>query len=140
MRCLSRSLERLRRAEAADVLRRRVGVHLHREQRPADEVALLRLAGPDGDVGLAHGEVELLVVEDQLDADVGVELDELADARRQPDGAEADGRGDAQLAGRLVVVSASSVSAVCSLFMNVVRRADTAVSPCSVSTRPRAWR
>ena len=36
-------------------------------------------------VGLAHGEVELLVGQDQLDLDVRVEVEELADPRRQPE-------------------------------------------------------
>jgi hypothetical protein len=54
------------------------GVHLHGEQRTANEIGLLRLAGPDGDVGGAHGNGDLLVVEHQLDADIGVQLEELA--------------------------------------------------------------
>ena len=77
---------------------------MHGEQPALDEVGLLRLAQPDRAVGLAHGEVELLVGEDQLQLDVGIEVEELLDALGQPAGAETDGRGDAQRAGRLVLV------------------------------------
>ena len=38
----------------------------------------------DGDVGLAHREIELLVGEQNVSADVGIEVDELAEARGQP--------------------------------------------------------
>ena len=76
-------------------------MQLHVEERAPDQVALLRLAGPDGDVGRAHGDGDLLVAEHQLDADVGIELEELAQALRDPHGAEPDRRGDAQIARRL---------------------------------------
>ncbi|SCM79246.1 hypothetical protein KL86PLE_90306 [uncultured Pleomorphomonas sp.] len=93
-------LDGLRAAEALDVGRRGEQVEVHREQLALDQVGLGRLAQADGDVGLSHGEVELVVVEDELQLDVGVEVDELVDARGQPGGADADGGGDAQRAGR----------------------------------------
>ena len=65
---------------------------MHGEQPALDEVGLLRLAQPDRAVGLAHGEVEFLVGEDQLQLDIGIEVEELLDALGQPAGAEADGR------------------------------------------------
>ena len=74
---------------------------LHVEQRTPDQLALLRLAGPDRDVGRAHGDGDLLVGEHQLDADVGIELEKLAQALRDPHRAEPDRRGDLQIAGRL---------------------------------------
>src|ERR1700730_1640544 len=78
------------------------GVGVHGGQLALDEVTLHRLAQADRHVRLAHGEIELLVGEDQLDADVGIELEELAEARRQPKAAEADGGGDLELAVWLV--------------------------------------
>ena len=69
MRCLSRSSIDLRLAEALEIGRRGVDVDVHREEAPLDQVGLHRLAEADGDVGLAHGEVEFLVVEDQLQVD-----------------------------------------------------------------------
>ena len=89
MRCLSRSVERARRAEALEIFGRGVGVEVHREQLALDQVGLRRLAQPDRDVGLAHGEVELVVGQDQRDADVGIEIEELAQPRRQPVRADA---------------------------------------------------
>ena len=84
--------ERARRAEALEVFGRRVGVEVHREQLALDQVGLRRLAQPDRDVGLAHGEVELLVGGEQRDVDVGIEVEELAEPRREPMDADA-GRG-----------------------------------------------
>ena len=83
---------------------------MHGEQPALDEVGLLRLAQPDRAVGLAHGEVELLVGEDQLQLDVGIEVEELLDALGQPAGAEPDRGGDPQHAGRLVLGSRSAAS------------------------------
>ena len=76
---------------------------MHGEQPALDEVGLLRLAQPDRAVGLAHGEVELLVGEDQLQADLGIELEEFLHALGQPAGAEPDGGGHPQHAGRPVL-------------------------------------
>ena len=64
----------------------------HREQLALDQVGLRRLAQPDGHIGLAHREVELLVGGDQRDVDIGIEVDEFAEPRRQPMHADA-GRG-----------------------------------------------
>ena len=50
-------------------------MEMHGEQAALDEVGLLRLAQPDRAVGLAHGEVEFLVGEDELQADLGIEFE-----------------------------------------------------------------
>ncbi len=98
---LVEGVQRLRRAVPADVLRGREGVHLHSEQRPTNEIGLLRLAGPDGNVGRAHGNGDLVVVEHQLDANVWIHLHEFAQALGDPDRAETDRRGDPEIARRL---------------------------------------
>ena len=71
-------------------------MEMHGEQPALDKVRLLRLAQPDGAVGLAHRQVEFLVGEDQLQLDVRIEIEEFRDALGQPAGAEADGRGHPQ--------------------------------------------
>ncbi len=53
-------------------------MEVHGEQPALDQVALHGLAQADGHVGLAHGEVELLVGEQHLHAHLGVEVEELA--------------------------------------------------------------
>jgi hypothetical protein len=69
-------------------------------KKPAlDQVRLGRAAHADGDVGLAHGEVQFLVGEHQLDADIRVEVEELGDALRQPRGAQPHRRRHPQVAG-----------------------------------------
>ena len=92
--------ERLRRAEPLEIFRRREGVELHRKQLALDEIGLRRLAHADADVGLAHRQVEFLVGDEQVDADLGIELDEFAEPRDQPVHAEARRGGDAQVAVR----------------------------------------
>ena len=67
-------LQRPRRAEALDVIRRAIGVEAHREELALDEIRLCRLAGADRNVGLAHRQVQLLVGDDQRDPDLRVEL------------------------------------------------------------------
>jgi hypothetical protein len=78
-------------------------MEMHGEQPALDEVGLLRLPQPDRAIGLAHGEVELLVGEDELQLDVGVELEELLQPFGEPACAEPDGRGYLELTGWLVL-------------------------------------
>ncbi len=80
---------RARRAEALEIFGRGIGVEMHREQLALDQVGLRRLAQADRDVGLAHREVELLVGGEQRDADVGIEIEEFAEPRREPMHADA---------------------------------------------------
>ena len=75
-------------------------MEVHREQLALDEIGLRRLAQPDRHIGLAHGEVELFVGGQQRDVDVGIEIDEFAEPRRQPVDADARRRGHAQIAVR----------------------------------------
>ena len=55
-------------------------------------------AQADRHVGLAHGQIQLLVGEDQLHAHIRVKVEEFGDALGQPDRAEADRRRHLQLA------------------------------------------
>jgi len=73
---------------------------VHREQLALDQIGLRRLPQTNGDVGLAHGEVELLVGGQQRDVDFRIKLDEFAEPRRQPMDADARRRGHAQVAVR----------------------------------------
>ena len=62
---------------------------MHGEQAPPDQVGLHRLAHPQGDVGLAHADVELLVRQDEVELNIGIEFEEFGDTRRQPFRADA---------------------------------------------------
>ena len=75
---------------------------MHGEQPAADEVGLHRLAQPQRDVGLAHAEIEIVVGQQQLQLHLGKEIDELAEPRRQPVGAERQRRRHPKIAVRLV--------------------------------------
>src|SRR5437016_2149970 len=81
-------------AVLANVLCRCEGADPALEQRTADEVGLFRLSGPDRGIGGAHADVDLIVVEDEFDADLRVELAKLPETGCQPDGADADRRRD----------------------------------------------
>ena len=87
-------VERARLAVPLQIARRRIGVEMHGEQPPPDEIGLDRFAHPERDIGLAHGEIELAVGEDDVDLDVGIEFEEFTEPRRQPVRADADRRGD----------------------------------------------
>ena len=68
---------------------------------PLHEVGLLRRMHADGDVGLAHGEVEIPVIEQQGHRDFRILLQEGLRAGGEPDGAEAHRRRHLQAPGRL---------------------------------------
>ena len=57
---------------------------MHGKELALNEVRLRRQAQADRHVGLAHGEVEFLVGGDQRDANIGKQIHEFAQARRQP--------------------------------------------------------
>src|SRR6266536_940617 len=78
-------LQRARRAGALEIFRGGVGVEMHGKQLALDQIRLHRLAQADRYVGLAHGEVELLVAGDEIDADIGIEVEEFAEPGRAPE-------------------------------------------------------
>ena len=90
--------EGARRAVFLEIFGRGINVEVHREKLALNQIGLRRLAQPDGDVGLAHGEVELLVGGQKRDVDFGIKVDEFAESRGQPMHADARRRGDAQIA------------------------------------------
>ena len=93
-------LVRARRAETLEIVGRGIGVEMHGEQLALDQVRLRRLAQADGDVGLAHGEVELFVGGEQRDVNVGIKVEEFAEPRGEPMHADAGRGGDLQFAVR----------------------------------------
>ena len=89
-----------RRTVTLEIFRRSVDVEVHRKQLALDQVGLRRLAQTDGDVGLAHGEIEFLFRGQQRDVDFRIKLGELAKAGREPMHAEAWRRRHPQVAVR----------------------------------------
>jgi hypothetical protein len=82
---------RARRTESLEVIGRRIGVEMHREELALDQVGLRRLAEADGYIGLAHRQIELLIGGNQRDVDVRIEIEKLSEPRRQPMHADARG-------------------------------------------------
>ena len=123
MRCLSMSSAVFGSPKRFEIVGRRVDVEVQREKPALDQVRLRRRAQADRDVGLAHGDVELRIVEDQLKLDARIEVDELVDARGEPGRADADRRRDAQRAGRLAARIDELRAHVLELQDDVARRA-----------------
>ena len=73
---------------------------MHREQFALDQVGLCRLTQPDGDVRLAHREVELFVGGDQRDVNVGIQIEKFTEPGREPMHADAGRGGHLQFAVR----------------------------------------
>ena len=90
--------KRHRLAEPLEIIVRRIDVEMNREETTLDEIGLGRSAQADGYIGLAHGQIEFLVVEDQFDTDIRVEVEKLPDALSEPDRAQAHCRRDLQVA------------------------------------------
>ena len=67
------------------IARRGVDVRVDRHQPALDQVGLGRPRHPDGDVGLAHAEIGIVVADDQRDADVGMALHEVRQLGDEPD-------------------------------------------------------
>jgi hypothetical protein len=80
-------LEALWLAEALNVIARGKGMVVHCEQATLDEVWLMRPVQPDGDISLAHGEIQVLVDEDELNPHVRVDVEELGNTACNPRGA-----------------------------------------------------
>ena len=78
-------------------------MRVHRHQPALDQVGLGRTLDADGDVGLAHAEIEIGTVGDQQGhRDLGIAVEELRQMRGEPDRAHADGGVDPQMTGRRV--------------------------------------
>ena len=75
---------------------------MHRKQLALNEIRLGRLAQPDGDIGLAHRQIKLLVGGKERDVDLGIEVGELAQPRSEPMHTKADCGLHLQLAMRLL--------------------------------------
>ena len=88
--------KRHRLPEPLEIIVRRVDVKMNREETTLDEIGLCRSAEPNGYIGLAHGQVEFLVVQDQFDTDIRVDVEKLPDALSEPDRAQTHCRGDLQ--------------------------------------------
>lgn len=73
---------------------------MHHEQLAPDQIVLRGWLETNGDIGLAHAEVQLLVVQDELQPDVRIKIGELIEPRRQPEHAERHGRRHPQIAAR----------------------------------------
>ena len=84
----------LRHAIFLEILGRRIDVIVHSYQVALHQVRLAGRPQADGDVGLAHGKVQFPIVQNKADLDFRIEVHELLDSWRQPDGAEGDRRGD----------------------------------------------
>ena len=62
----------------------------NRDQRPLDEVRLMRRMEADRHVGLAPRQVDIVIGEHQRHLDIGIKLDEVPHLAREPGRAEAD--------------------------------------------------
>ena len=96
-------LRALRHAEALEVAGRGADVPAHVEEMALHQLGLSGRVHADGDVGLAHGEVELEIVEQEGHRDVGVEIEEAMEAGGEPVRAETGRGGDLEAAGRLLL-------------------------------------
>ena len=94
--------ERARGTEALEIVGRRISMEMHGEQLALNEIRLRRLAQADRHIRLPHGEVELLVAGDQREAHFGIEVDELAQPRREPMHADTRARRHLELAVRFL--------------------------------------
>ena len=101
----------------------------------ADQIGLVGWRSLDRHIGLAHRKIELLVGGDQRDADVGIEIDELAQSRREPMHADAGVCTLSSPFGRSRL--SVSLARAASSFMNTSCAVWCSSSPCSVRMSPR---
>ena len=80
----------LRRAVLFQIIGRGVSVVAHRHQMALHQIGLARRCHADRDIGLAHRQIELGIVDHDRDLDLGIEIEKFADPRRQPGRAERD--------------------------------------------------
>src|SRR5215470_8363223 len=65
---------------------------MHREELALNQIRLRRLSQSDGDVSLAHREVQLFVGGNERDVDLRIEIQKFAEPRREPVYADAGSR------------------------------------------------
>src|SRR6185437_3519481 len=87
-------------AETLEIIRRRISMRVHRKQLALNQIRLGWLSQANGNVGLAHREVELFVGRDQRDADIRIKVEKFAEPRRQPMYADTGRGGDLEFAVR----------------------------------------
>ena len=97
---------------------------MHGEEAAADEIGLYRLAQAQRHVGLAHREIEFVVRQQQLQLDLRVELDEFAQSRREPVGAEPERGRHPEFAVRLLAGVDQAAAHRVELEHDVVHRAE----------------
>src|SRR5579875_3480134 len=73
-----------RSAKPLEIIGRGVSVEMDRKELALDEIGLRRLAQADGNISFAHAKVEFLIGGDERDLDIGIKIDELAEAGQQP--------------------------------------------------------
>ena len=83
-----------------DIFRRRKDVIAQGHQLPLYQIGLTRWLHADGDIGLTHGKIKFLVIEDQRQFDFRIAFQEFIDARSQPGRAKGHRGGDFQRAAR----------------------------------------
>jgi hypothetical protein len=77
-------------AAAPDIRGGGVDVDVHRHQVPLNEIGLARRHHANGDVGLAHAEVQFALIEHQLDRHFRMKIQELLHPRRKPGRAQSN--------------------------------------------------
>src|SRR5215475_6042425 len=75
---------RPRGAESLEIIRRGVGMEMHGKQLALDQIRLGRLSQADGDISLAHRQIQLFVSGDQRDVDVWIKIQKFTEPRREP--------------------------------------------------------
>jgi hypothetical protein len=90
-----------RRAGFGQIAARGEQAHIDPHQLAADQIGLAWLLHADRHIGFAHRQVEHAFLEHQIDPQIGVFREQLGQAGGQPQRAEADGGGHAQMAEHL---------------------------------------
>ena len=74
----------LRHAASANIRRGGIDIDVHRHQVPLDEIGLPRRHHANRNIGFAHAEIQLALIQHQLDRDFRMKIQELLHPRRQP--------------------------------------------------------
>src|SRR5579872_1815537 len=82
--------ELLRRAVFLEIVGGGIDQDPHRQEMALDEIGLTRRRHADRDIGLAHGKIELAVIDDEAHLDLGVKLEKFPDTGGEPGRAEGD--------------------------------------------------